>query len=250
MIPARAAQGAMPDAHPTIPIFLQGLYMKSLRACLAACLLFFAGAASAGEALDRLREFTRGLESFSAGFVQTRYDENQQPVQKSQGLAWLKRPGLFRWEYREPFRQVIVADGERVWIYDADLEQVTVKKTERALGTAPIMLLSEAEPLSEQFDMRDLGKREGLYWVELRPKTDDTDFERIYLGFDDQSLKVMELRDRFDQATQIRFHHVELNPDIPPEKFRFEPPPGADVIGPANNGAAGDAAGDGATGSG
>lgn len=196
--------------------------------------------ASAGEALERLKDFTQGLESFTAGFVQTRYDEDQEPIRESKGLAWLKRPGLFRWEYREPYQQMIVADGERLWIYDVDLEQVTVKKTERALGTAPIMLLSDSQPLSEQFNLTDLGKREGLYWVRLKPRVDDTDFTEIYLGFDDRSLKVMELRDRFDQATQILFNNVELNPEVSPERFRFEPPEGVDVIGPGADGIDGD----------
>lgn len=192
--------------------------------------------ASAGEALERLEDFTSGLESFTAGFVQTRYDEDGEKIRESRGLAWLKRPGLFRWEYREPYQQMIVADGERMWIYDVDLEQVTVKKTERALGTAPIMLLSDSEPLSEQFDLSDLGEREELYWVRLKPKVDDTDFDEIYLGFDDRSLKVMELRDRFDQATQIVFNNTELNPDVSPDRFRFEPPEGTDVIGSGTDG--------------
>lgn len=215
--------------------------IKIERSSLLAAVLFglFSMPATAGEAMERLQAFTEGLESFSAGFVQTRYDEKQEPIRKSQGLAWLKRPGLFRWEYREPYKQVIVADGERLWIHDADLEQVTVKKTQRALGTAPIMLLSESEPLSEQFDLKDLGRREKLYWVRLRPKVDDTDFREIYLGFDEEALKVMELRDRFDQATQIRFHHVELNPSIPAAKFEFTPPEGVDVIGPAAKGVPG-----------
>lgn len=215
--------------------------IKIERTSLLAAVLFglFSMPATAGEAMQRLKDFTEGLDSFSAGFVQTRYDEEQQPIRESQGLAWLKRPGLFRWEYRKPYRQVIVADGQRLWIHDADLEQVTVKKTERALGTAPIMLLSSAEPLSEQFEMEDLGQRESLYWVRLRPKVDDTDFREIYLGFDEQALKVMELRDRFDQATQIRFHHVKLNPSIAPAKFEFTPPEGVDVIGPAAPGDAG-----------
>lgn len=211
--------------------------IKMLRNALLGMLLgLLAVPAAAGEALERLEDFTTGLESFTAGFVQTRYDEDQEPIRESKGLAWLKRPGLFRWEYREPYQQMIVADGERLWIYDVDLEQVTVRKTGRALGTAPIMLLSDAEPLSEQYDLKDLGKREGLYWVRLRPKVDDTDFEEIYLGFDDRSLKVMELRDRFDQATQIQFNNAELNPDISGDRFRFEPPGGVDVIGPAADG--------------
>lgn len=198
---------------------------------LSGLLLLGAGFAHAGEATERLEEFTSGLESFTAGFVQTLYDEEQQPVEESHGQAWLQKPGLFRWEYETPYKQTIVADGERMWIHDEDLEQVTVRKIERALGTAPIMLLSGSEPLSEQFKITDRGRREGLYWVELRPKVEDTDFRRIFLGLDDESLKVMELRDRFDQATQIRFHHVSMNPEIDPERFEFTPPEGVDVIG-------------------
>jgi outer membrane lipoprotein carrier protein len=214
---------------------------KFLHTAILAGVVFglFSMPASAGEAMQRLKDFSQGLESFSADFVQTRYDEDQNPVQKSQGHAWLKRPGLFRWSYRKPFEQVIVADGERLWIYDADLQQVTVKKPERALGTAPIMLLSNAQPLSEQYKMRDLGQREKLYWVELQPKREDADFRKIYLGFGEEALKVMELRDRFDQATQIRFHNVKSNPEIAADKFDFEPPAKADVIGPASPGSDG-----------
>lgn len=204
--------------------------MPRLRQAACAALLAVTSGVTAGEATDRLEEFTTGLESFTAGFVQTVYDEDQRPVQESHGQAWLQRPGLFRWEYETPYEQTIVADGERLWIHDEDLEQVTVKKVERALGTAPIMLLSSSEPLSEQFEITDRGRREDLYWVELQPRVEDTDFRRIFLGFDDQALKVMELRDRFDQATQIRFHHVRLNPAIEPARFEFTPPEGADVL--------------------
>jgi len=205
--------------------------MNAIRALLAAAVLLAAMPASAGQAMDLLHKFTDGLKTFSAGFVQTVYDENQKPIRESQGLAWLKRPGMFRWEYRKPYKQLIVADGKRLWVYDKDLEQVTVKKAQKALATAPIMLLSGREPLKKQFEMQDHGKRQGLYWVELRPKVHDTDFRRIFLGLDDQGLKVMELHDRFDQATQIRFNHVKINPPIEDARFDFTPPKGVDVIG-------------------
>lgn len=205
--------------------------MTAIRSLVSACLLLIAVPAFAGEALDRLQAFTDDLRSFAAKFEQTRYDENKQPVRESSGMAYLQRPGKFRWAYQEPYRQIIVADGERLWIYDADLEQVTVRKAKQALATAPIMLLSGAAPLSEQFRMRDLGQREGLHWVELRPKVDDSDFERIFLGLDDQALRVMELHDRFGQTTQIRFSDVRMNADIDPSRFEFEPPEGVDVIG-------------------
>ncbi len=193
--------------------------------------LLLSAPAMASEALDRLQRFTDGLRSFQADFVQTRYDEEKNPVRESQGVAYLKRPSLFRWAYQEPYEQTIVGDGERLWIYDADLEQVTVKKMRRALATAPIMLLSGDAPLDEHFELKDLGSREGLMWVELRPKSDETDFRRIFLGLDERTLQVMELRDRFDQVTQIRFNNVEMNPDLAASRFEFTPPEGVDVLG-------------------
>lgn len=182
-------------------------------------------------ALDELRRFTDELTSLRATFVQTVYDEDQQPLQETTGIAELERPGLFRWEYREPFEQLIVGDGERLWVYEADLRQAQVKDVDEALGQAPISLLTGAAPLDEEFETRDLGRREGLEWVGLRPKTQDTEFTRIFLGFDENTIKVIELRDRFDQATQIIFDDVEMNPDIPAERFTFTPPDGVDVIG-------------------
>ncbi len=205
--------------------------MSAIRTYSVLIALLVAGPTWAGEAMDRLNAFTDNLRSFAAEFEQTRYDEEQQPIRESSGMAYLQRPGKFRWTYEEPFKQVIVADGERLWIYDVDLDQVTVRDAEQALATAPIMLLSGEAPLDEQFDMRDLGEREGLHWVELQPKVSDTDFDRVFLGLDDDGLRVMELRDRFDQATQIRFSSVRMNPELDAERFRFEPPEGVDVIG-------------------
>jgi len=197
--------------------------------CAAGLLL--AAEASAGPAMDRLQRFTDGLRAFQAAFVQTRYDEDQHVIRESQGVAYLQRPGLFRWVYRKPYEQTIVGDGERLWIHDADLEQVTVKTMRRALATAPIMLLSGEAPLEEHFELQDRGAREGLMWVELRPKASETDFRRIFLGLDERTLRVMELRDRFDQVTQIRFSNVEINPELAASRFEFTPPDGADVLG-------------------
>lgn len=198
-------------------------------AVLAAILLCLcSGPALAGEVSKRLQDFTAGPESFSAGFVQTCYNESDEPIRE--------RPGPFRWEYRKPYEPLIVADGARIWIDDKDREQVTAKKTERALGTAPIMRLSKREPLEEPFNIKDLRKRETPYWVCLQPKVVDTDFESIDLGLDERSLQVMELRERFDQATPIRFHPVKLNPAIESGTFEFTPPEGIDVIGPAASG--------------
>lgn len=183
------------------------------------------------EARERLRAFTEDLDSFRASFEQTLYDEDEFPIRESSGVAMLEKPGRFRWEYREPNEQLIVSNGERMWTYEADLEQVTVREPDEALGRAPISLLTGDADLEEQFEVEALGEREGLHWIELEPKVKDTDFRRVYLGFDDTSLKAMELRDRFDGATQVVFDDVELNTDVAADEFEFTPPEGADVIG-------------------
>lgn len=194
---------------------------------LATCLC---AQANAGEALQRLQEFTSQLKSLSAGFVQSLYDTDGNEIQESSGVVVLKRPGKFRWDYRKPYHQLLVANGERFWIYDSELQQVTEKRTDEALATAPVVLLSRGIPLADQFELKELGEREGLSWVELLPKVKDSDFERIFLGLDADGLKVMELRDSFGQATQILFHSVELNIAASDDLFEFEPPEGADVI--------------------
>lgn len=206
--------------------------MKTIFSGLLAGSLLFAGSAVAG-GIERLEQLTASLRSFQAGFVQTLYDADSEPVQESRGAVILKRPGRFRWDYTEPYPQQIIADGEKLWIHDTELAQVTVKKIDQALGSAPILLLSGNKPLGEEFELRDLGGREGLEWVELTPKVQDTDFNKVYLGLDAKGIAVMELRDSFGQATQIRFNDFELNVDAPENLFQFTPPEGADVVGEA-----------------
>ena len=208
--------------------------MKRITSTLIAVLLVVAAPAWAdaeAEARERLRAFTEDLHSFTATFQQTLYDDDQYPIQERSGVGKLEKPGKFRWEYQEPYEQLIVSNGERMWMYEADLDQVTVREFDQALGQAPIALLSGDAPLEDQFEIEALGEREGLLWIQLDPKVQDTDFRRIYLGFDDTSIKVMELRDRFDGTTQVVFDDVAVNEDIAAELFEFEPPEGADVIG-------------------
>ncbi len=200
---------------------------------IAGVIVAVAAPAHAGgdETLERLRAFTEDLTSFSATFEQTLYDEDDFPIRENSGVGKLEKPGKFRWEYTEPYNQLIVSNGERMWMYEEDLEQVTVREFDQALGQAPIALLSGRAPLAEEFEIEALGEREGLHWVQLEPKVQDTDFRKIYLGFDETSLKVMELRDRFDGATQVVFDDVEINTDIPADQFTFDPPEGVDVVG-------------------
>jgi len=203
----------------------------SLRHLLSVVLSLLIAGPAVGAGVQRLQQLTESLTSFQAGFVQTLYDADGEPVQESRGAVIVKRPGRFRWDYKTPYEQQIIADGERLWIYDSELAQVTMKRVDRALGAAPILLLSGSRPLGEQFELRDLGEREGLEWVELTPRVQDTDFHKIYIGLDADGLGVMELRDGFGQATQIRFNDFERNVPAPDELFSFVPPAGVDVIG-------------------
>ncbi|MDH3713361.1 MAG: outer membrane lipoprotein chaperone LolA [Gammaproteobacteria bacterium] len=200
-------------------------------ASLLGCLALPGAVAQTDNGLQRLEAFTARLDSLRAQFVQSLFDAQGKAVQESRGTVVLQRPGRFRWEYRLPYEQLIVADGEKLWVYDTELQQVTVKELDNALGNAPIMLLSERRPLQEDFIIHNLQPRDGLQWVELEPRVKDTDFTRITLGMDEQGMKVMELRDSFGQATEVRFVNLEINVAPAAESFVFVPPAGVDIIG-------------------
>ena len=192
--------------------------------------------ASAG-GLARLEAFMDRMRSLEASFRQTVYDESARKVDEASGKLYLQRPGRFRWDYVEPYRQEIVGDGDKVWIYDADLQQVTVRAFDEALGDTPASLLSSDAPLAERFEMTDVDGPDGLEWVALKPKAGEggqgaqTSYADIRLGFEGDVLRAMELEDNFGQTTRLDFIDVERNPELDDALFRFEPPPGADVIG-------------------
>ena len=140
------------------------------------------------------------------------------------------RPGKFRWEYDKPYEQTIVGDGAKLWIYDKDLNQVTVRKLDAALGSSPAALLAGSNEIEKAYDITIWVRRTVWIGCEAIPKSKDTTFERIKLGFGRGGLEAMELRDQFGQSTVIKFASVERNPRISPDVFRFTPPKGADVI--------------------
>jgi len=211
--------------------------MKSLFAALA-CVLALARAAAAADALVQLEQFASGVQTLRAKFEQTLYDESGARLERSRGTMYLERPGRFRFDYTEPYRQVIVSDGERVWMYDAELEQVTVRLLDRAVGVTPAALLSAEKPLDATLIPETLGERAGLAWVELRPRAEDASFARVRLGLEGAVPRRMELEDNFGQVTELRFFDVVKNPPLDPERFRFTPPPGADVVGDVPEGGA------------
>lgn len=179
---------------------------------------------------DALKSFLSQTKSVKARFAQMVLDKNLKPLQQAQGVMQFSRPGKFRWDYVKPYEQTIVGDGTRLWIYDKDLNQVTMRKLDRALGASPAALLAGSNDLERDFTLSDSGSKDGLDWLDAVPKTRDTAFERVRMGFGKSGLAAMELRDQFGQITVITFADIERNPQIAAEVFRFTPPKGADVI--------------------
>ena len=202
--------------------------MKLLTSFMIAC-SFSANVSAAG--IDSLKNFVRGTQSARADFEQQVVDKNQRKVSQANGVMQFSRPGKFRWLYEKPYEQVIVGDGVKVWVHDTELNQVTVRKLDQALGSSPAALLAGNNEIERFFNLKNIGARDGLEWLEATPKSKESSFENVRMGFDRQTLKAMELRDNFGQTTVIRFSKLERNPKLAPNQFHFTPPPGADVIG-------------------
>ena len=202
--------------------------MRTLLGILALSIAIGAGAAS----LERYKAFLNGTQSARAHFEQKVYDRNGKMTQESRGNFVFQRPGKFRWVYDKPADQVIVGDGQRVWIYDRQLNQVTVRKLENALGSTPAALLAGGTGIEKAFELKDGGEKDGLEWIDARPKEREAGFERVRMGFaKDGNLHAMELTDNFGQTTQLRFSKLVRNPQVNSSEFRFDPPKGADVLG-------------------
>jgi outer membrane lipoprotein carrier protein len=193
-------------------------------------ILLLACAAARAASIDTLKAYLQQTTSGKARFAQIVVDKNLKQLQQVTGTMQFVRPGRFRWEYDKPYEQTIIGDGARLWIYDKDLNQVTVRKLDKALGGSPAALLAGSNDIEKIYDLTNLGAQEGLDWLEAVPKSKENTFERIRLGFGQSGLEAMELRDQFGQTTVIKFAGVERNPRLSPEAFRFAPPKGADVI--------------------
>jgi len=200
--------------------------MARLLLLLIALLAGPAGAAG----VDTLKALLEQTSTARARFAQMVLDKNLKMLQQATGTMQFSRPGKFRWDYDKPQEQVIVSDGSQVWLYDKDLNQVTVRRLDRALGSSPAALLAGSNDIEKGYSLMALGNQEGLDWLEAVPRTQDTTFEKIRLGFGKAGLEAMELRDQFGQVTVIKFSTIERNVTLPPESFRFTPPKGADVI--------------------
>jgi outer membrane lipoprotein carrier protein len=195
------------------------------------CLL--ANPLRAGATPDYVRDFFHDLVTLRADFDQQVIDSENRLTQSSSGRMWIKRPGRFRWDYEQPYRQQLVADGERLWSYDEDLEQVTVRPAAEVLTATPAMLLSGEQPLEDVFFMEQTDTGTAEQSVRLSPKSDDSNITALALFFSSGSLARIEARDSFGNTTIFSFTNLERNPVLESGLFRFVPPAGADVIGDA-----------------
>jgi outer membrane lipoprotein carrier protein len=207
--------------------------LRTLRIARAIAALALLAAISVANAatLDRLRAFVRETQTARAQFTQTVVDKNGRAMKSANGTFELSRPGKFRWIVEKPYKQLLVGDGQRVWVYDEDLNQVIVRRVGDALGGTPAALLSGDQDVERAFAWKDLPDADGLSWLGATPLAADAAFTEIRLGFDGKGLAALEIVDAFGQKSVVRFTNVERNPKFAPDMFRFTPPKGADVIG-------------------
>jgi outer membrane lipoprotein carrier protein len=207
--------------------------MKLMKQVGSVLLLLWLGAASAAPkgGYERIEKFLNGLEGLQAQFQQRLADRSGQVTDRSSGVLAISRPNRFRWDYSEPYKQAIVCDGAKIWLYDSDLEQVTVRKLDDTLSATPAMLLSGQGKLEENFKVTESTQDKSIQWVRMEPKRSDTDFKWVRLGFNGEALKYMELGDKLGQTTTLEFSNFERNPQLDPARFVFQVPEGADVIG-------------------
>ena len=178
-----------------------------------------------------LEKFLAKTQTLEAGFQQTLRTHEGEVLQQTEGKFYLNRPGKFRWNYKTPYEQVIVSDGERIWIYDVDLEQVTVQKQSAGLPSSPMALLQDSAKLHQSFTVSPLDEHDGVYRLKLESKTNESDFTEIVVGVDAKGLRFMQLHDQFEQVTDIVFSEITTNSNLAKEIFEFIPPEGVDVFG-------------------
>jgi outer membrane lipoprotein carrier protein len=177
-----------------------------------------------------LSDFFNNTNAMRANFSQVVTDTQGRKIQEVQGSMQLQRPNKFRWDYSKPYEQQIISDGKQVFLYDTDLQQVTIRELSKALGSSPAALLAGGDAVEKSFTIKNAARKDGLNWVLALPKDKESGFERVLLGFKDEKLRKMELHDSFNHITLITFDAVERNPVLQASTFLFTPPKGVDVV--------------------
>lgn len=205
-----------------------------LLAAIALAGIFLAGCAQAATtAREQLDAFAQNLNSLSGSFSQTVFDANGRRGDTSQGTLALQAPRQFRWDTQGPYKQLIVADGDKVWIYDPELEQVTVRDQGTQESHSPLTVLTDLSRLDHDFRASEQGERDGLQWLRLKSRGKDPQFEYADIGFDGNTPRRMVFVDTLGNRTEIAFSDWQRNPALSSDTFRFAPPKGADVVGDA-----------------
>ncbi len=211
--------------------------------CLTAAALSLCTAARA-DSLDSLAKFLSSTRSMRAEFTQTvttpSKDSRPAKIKISNGSFSFIRPMVFRFDYAKPFLQNIVADGKHLWLYDADMNQVTQRNQAQALGSTPAALIASASDLAtlgKEFDLQAEANADGLQWISAVPKSQDGSLQKIRIGMRVQAAQVMlsqiEILDAFGTRSLIKFERTDINPKyLTPSQFSFVPPKGADLIKP------------------
>ena len=204
--------------------------MKTIRiVVLMLSSVLYAGFTQAADKQD-LIQFFESFNSLSADYSQTVMDQRMRVQRSMTGQLWVLRPGKFRWDYAQPYQQHIVADGERVWFYDVDLEQVSIKSQDKTMGSTPTILLSDATELEKQFEILSVTREDNKTWFELIPKNNDSGFDALYIAMQGGVIAHMELKDSFGQLTRLDFDNVRLDRPVEMSRFKLDIPDGVDVL--------------------
>ncbi|MBS1201546.1 MAG: outer rane lipoprotein carrier protein LolA [Chromatiaceae bacterium] len=208
-------------SHPT------GAPRRGLSAVFAVVLAITAltlvgPARGASDGTQRLEDYLKGLTSLKSSFTQVTFNADRTRMMEASGTFYLQRPGRFRWEYDSPNKQVIVADGNRVYLHDLDLEQISHQSQAKALRGTPALLLADGGPIEKHFTAKPIESRDGRDWVELTPKAADTDVVKIELGFGGKELDSMIMEDSFGQMTRLNFSATQRNPSLDPGLFKVD----------------------------
>ncbi|MDQ1363749.1 MAG: outer rane lipoprotein carrier protein [Pseudomonadota bacterium] len=187
--------------------------------------------ANAGQGTDALDAFLASTQTIEARFQQKLLDNKGILLQQSAGKFTLKRPGKFIWDYVLPYPQKIVSNAKRIWVFDSELAQVTIKQYSDMLSGAPVALLDQRKKLADDFVVTDAGSLQGQDWVKLTPRSAESEFTEIYVGMSKNNLKSMRLIDSFGQSTTIEFEQLQTNTSLDDAVFEFKPPAGVDVVG-------------------
>lgn len=224
----------MPHSHATpVTVVRPACRLRRVATLLITCAL--APLPAAATALDQFHAFVAGTRAARGDFTQrlVKADAASSAAKVSNastGTFLFARPGKFIWTYQKPYEQVLQADGNKLYIFDKDLNQVTVRKLGNALGSSPAAILFGSNDLDKNFSLKEIGLKDGLEWLEATPRTKDTTFEKIGIGLRNGLPEAMELRDSFGQVSLLSFTRFEKNPALAAEQFRFVPPKGADVF--------------------